>query len=152
MKRLLLLILIILIPSALFALTAPQIYFASDDALRNMVAMRNLAEGTREEMQAALYDFEGLDAYTINNDTENPNFIPACRCGAACSDNLYSHGLFFHWRRGVHIDSFCRKECRRCGRAADIVYGYSPRNGGNTSIDRNLPVQASHAPVETVYC
>ena len=72
MKRLLLLILIILIPSALFALTAPQIYFASDDALRNMVAMRNLAEGTREEMQAALYDFEGLDAYTINNDTENP--------------------------------------------------------------------------------
>ncbi len=65
MKKFLLLILIILLPSVLSALTAPQIYFATDDALRNMAELRGLPEGTREEMQNALYEYEGLDAYTI---------------------------------------------------------------------------------------
>ena len=65
MRKVLALALIILLPSALFALTAPAIYFASDDALRSMAALRGLEEGTREEMQNALYDYEGLEAYSV---------------------------------------------------------------------------------------
>ena len=64
MRRLLLfLILILLIPAALFAVSASAIYFASDDDLRAMCALRGIAEGTRDEMQQALYAYEGLDAY-----------------------------------------------------------------------------------------
>ena len=66
MKRLLtLLIFLVLIPSLIFALSAPQIYFASDDELRSMAAMRGIPEGTREEMQQALYEYEGVSAYEV---------------------------------------------------------------------------------------
>ena len=59
-----------ILPSLIYALSAPAIYFASDDDLRNMASMRGLAEGTREEMQQALYDYEGLEAYEIEPDQE----------------------------------------------------------------------------------
>ena len=66
MKRfLILLLLLFLIPSLIFALSAPQIYFATDDELRSMVDIRGLEEGTREEMQNALYEYEGLAAYEV---------------------------------------------------------------------------------------
>ena len=51
--------------SLAFSLSAPSIYFASDEALRNMCSLRGIAEGTREEMQNALYEYEGLEAYSI---------------------------------------------------------------------------------------
>lgn len=65
MKRLLtfLMILILLSPAALFAISASAIYFASDDDLRSMCALRGIEEGTRSEMQSALYEAEGLAAY-----------------------------------------------------------------------------------------
>ena len=66
MKRLFLLFILILMPLSLaFSLSAPSIYFASDEALRNMCALRGIEEGTREEMQNALYEYEGLEAYSI---------------------------------------------------------------------------------------
>ncbi len=60
----------------LFALTAPSIYFASDEALRNMVSLRGLAAGSREAMQNALYEYEGLEAYALeetSRDEESPD-------------------------------------------------------------------------------
>ena len=66
MKRLFLLFILILMPLSLaFSLSAPSIYFASDEALRNMCSLRGIEEGTREEMQNALYEYEGLEAYSI---------------------------------------------------------------------------------------
>ena len=64
MRRLLsLIILLIAVPAALLAIPASAIYFASDDDLRSMCAMRGIGEGTREEMQEALYEAEGLEGY-----------------------------------------------------------------------------------------
>ena len=64
MRRLLsLLILLMAVPAALLAIPASAIYFASDDDLRAMCALRGIGEGTREEMQEALYEAEGLEGY-----------------------------------------------------------------------------------------
>ena len=57
------LILILFIPAALYAVSASAIYFATDDDLRQMCALRGIEAGTRDEMQRALYEAEGLDAY-----------------------------------------------------------------------------------------
>ena len=66
MTRRLILFLIIfflIIPVPLMAVSAGTIYYASDDDLRAMCALRGIEEGTREEMQRALYESEGLEAY-----------------------------------------------------------------------------------------
>ena len=70
MKRLLtFLILLFSVPLLVFALSAPQIYFASDESLRNMAQLRGLEGETREELQNALYDYEGLDAYSVEEES-----------------------------------------------------------------------------------
>ena len=64
-RRLLTIFLLLLfLPAALSAISAGAIYYASDDDLRAMCALRGIEEGTREEMQAALYAAEGLEAYS----------------------------------------------------------------------------------------
>ena len=55
----------------LYALSAPQIYFASDDALRSMCSLRGIPEGTREAMQNALYEYSGIESYDITENTES---------------------------------------------------------------------------------
>ena len=71
MRRLLsLLILLIAVPAALLAIPASAIYFASDDDLRAMCALRGIGEGTREEMQEALYAYEGIEAYSEESEGE----------------------------------------------------------------------------------
>ena len=65
MKRLILALSIsIMIASRLAAASASAIYFASDEELRRMCAVRGLEAGTREGMQQALYGYEGLEAYS----------------------------------------------------------------------------------------
>ena len=55
----------------LYALSAPQIYFASDDALRSMCSLRGIPEGTREAMQNALYEYSGIESYDITENTDS---------------------------------------------------------------------------------
>ena len=57
-------LLLILLPASLLAISAGAIYYASDADLRAMCALRGIEEGTREEMQEALYAAEGLEAYS----------------------------------------------------------------------------------------
>ncbi len=66
MKRRLLLFLILLFVSlpGLFSASASAIYFASDSELMEMCRIRGLETGTREEMQRALYNYEGVATYT----------------------------------------------------------------------------------------
>ena len=70
MKRILSLLLMMTICSLLYAVSAPAIYFASDDDLRSMAILRGIPEGTREEMQEALYAYEGIEAYSEESDGE----------------------------------------------------------------------------------
>ena len=65
-RRLLtILLLLIIMPASLLAISAGAIYYASDDDLKAMCALRGIEEGSREEMQAALYEAEGLEAYAV---------------------------------------------------------------------------------------
>ena len=75
MKRFFILLLLLIPSSIVFALSAPQIYFASDDDLREMARIRGIAEGEREEMQEALYAYEGLEAYSVEEDTAQSDFV-----------------------------------------------------------------------------
>ncbi len=64
MRRLTALLLILLVSFPLLAVSAGTIYFATDDELRSMAELRGLdSEGSREELQNALYEHEGLEAY-----------------------------------------------------------------------------------------
>ena len=64
MKRIpVLMLLLLLVPALLFSASASSIYFATDDELRNMCRLRGLPEGPRAEMQEALYQYEGVEAY-----------------------------------------------------------------------------------------
>ncbi len=56
-------LLLLLVPALLFSASASSIYFATDDELRNMCRLRGLPEGPRAEMQEALYQYEGVEAY-----------------------------------------------------------------------------------------
>ena len=68
-----LLIILISVSMALSAVTAGTIYFATDDELRNMAELRGLpSDGTREALQNALYQYEGLEAYTEEIDRYPP--------------------------------------------------------------------------------
>ena len=69
MKKTVIAAIILSLASALLpAVSAPAIYFASDEDLRNMSALRGLPEGSRTAMQNALYRYEGLEAYTIEEE------------------------------------------------------------------------------------
>ncbi len=74
MKRFFLLLILLSSVSLLFALSAPQIYFASDDDLRAMASMRGIEASDRASMQEALYAYEGLDAYDVTQ-SESSDFV-----------------------------------------------------------------------------
>ena len=70
-----LLIILISVSMALSAVTAGTIYFATDDELRNMAELRGLpSDGTREALQNALYQYEGLEAYTEEIESDAGGF------------------------------------------------------------------------------
>ncbi len=64
MKRFLLPLIMLLSASWLSALTAPQIYFADDEELESMAAMRGIEAEGRNALQRALYEAEGLEGYS----------------------------------------------------------------------------------------
>ena len=77
MKKTVIAAIILSLASALLpAVSAPAIYFASDEDLRNMSALRGLPEGSRTAMQNALYRYEGLEAYTIYNGRHSLALVP----------------------------------------------------------------------------
>ncbi len=67
MKRLLLTLALILASLSLYAVSASTIYFASDEDLASMCQIREIdASGmSRTDMQNALYEAEGIEAYTV---------------------------------------------------------------------------------------
>lgn len=70
-----LLIILISVSMALSAVTAGTIYFATDDELRNMAELRGLpSDGTREALQNVLYQYEGLEAYTEEIESDAGGF------------------------------------------------------------------------------
>ena len=71
MKKLLAVLILSLIAlSPLFSISAGAIYYASDSDLISMCQIRGIDSGgmSREEMQNALYQAEGLEAYTADGD------------------------------------------------------------------------------------
>ena len=70
-KRLSSLILILFLASIAFAMDASTIYYASDLELEKMVLMRGLETAGRASMQKALYEYEGLDTYTVKESGES---------------------------------------------------------------------------------
>lgn len=75
MKRILLSLIVLLFAiSLLGAVDASAIYFASDSEIERMASMRGIDIGTIDEMRSALYEYEGLDAYTIEDNDEESSY------------------------------------------------------------------------------
>lgn len=75
MKRLLLAIVILLTLSNLQAKwSASAIYYATEDELRSMSEVRGLEIGTPDSMRRALYEYEGVEAYSIVEESEESTY------------------------------------------------------------------------------
>lgn len=59
---------------ALMAISSSDIYFADKEMLENMSIMRGLEIKSEEEMRSALYSYEGLEAYSVEESSKESQY------------------------------------------------------------------------------
>ena len=59
---------------ALMAISSSDIYFADKEMLENMSIMRGLEIKSEDEMRSALYSYEGLEAYSVEESSKESQY------------------------------------------------------------------------------